>query len=76
MFPVLMMCFVSAFLMTTILVRSTQSRLRPTDYYTDDIRRISIHYHMIQLYHEFNDLMNKVSLCDRITSADVKVLRS
>ena len=75
MFPVLMMCFVSAFLMTSILVRSTQSRLRPTEYTTDDIRRISIHYHLIQLYHEFNDLMNKVSLCDRITSADVKDLR-
>ena len=75
MFPVLMMCFVSAFLMTSILVQSSKSRLRPTEYSTDDIRRISIHYHLIQLYHEFNDLINKVRICDRITSEDVKVLR-
>ena len=66
MFPILMMCFMSAFLMTAIVVKSSSSRLRPTDVTSDDIRRLSINYNLLQLYNEFNELLNKLSLCERV----------
>ncbi len=75
MFPVFMLCFMSAFLMTAIVVKSSSSRLRPTNVSSDDIRRLSIHYNLMQLYSEFNDLMSKLSLCERVHNDMVKDIR-
>jgi len=75
MFPILMMCFMSAFLMTAIVVKSSSSRLRATEVTSDDLRRLSINYNLLQLYNEFNELMNKLSLCERVQNHLVKDLR-
>ena len=61
--------------MTAIVVKSSNSRLRPTHVTSDDIRRLSIHYNMIQLYNEFNELLNKVYLCEKVNNQEVKEMR-
>ena len=75
MFPMFLLVFFSAFLMTAIVVKSSNSRLRPTHVTSDDIRRLSIHYNMIQLYNEFNELLNKVYLCEKVNNQEVKEMR-
>ena len=66
-----MMVFVSAFLMAAIVVKTKNSRLRPTEVTTDDIRRLSIHYNILQLTNEFNEIMNKAALCEKIHNQEV-----
>jgi len=76
MFPIFLTLFFCAFFMTALVVRTSNShRLRATPITSDDLRRLSIHYNLMQLYHEFNDLISKASLCEKLSDPLAREVR-
>lgn len=61
-----LLTLIMAFLMTAYVVKSNQHQLRPTSVTTDEVRSMSVHVQLVHLYHEMNDMITKVSLCDKI----------
>ena len=68
-FPLFILTFFTAFMLTAVVVKSTQNhqnRLSPTQITSDEIRSLSINLHLNQLYHEFNDFLTKISMCELV----------